>query len=115
MRAMSHNRIVTTMFIGIVWLCGVQAICAQDWAQWRGPNRDGVVKDFAAPDKWPEKLKLIWKAEVGSGYSSPVVSKERAWIHTRKGEEEVVSCLDLNTGKILWSKNYPVAFSKNPA
>jgi outer membrane protein assembly factor BamB len=110
---MSNKRIATAIFISIVWLCVVQVISAQDWAQWRGPNRDGVVKDFVAPVKWPEKLKLIWKTEVGSGYSSPVVSKDRAWIHARKGEEEVVSCLDLKTGKILWSKSYPVAFTKN--
>jgi outer membrane protein assembly factor BamB len=90
-----------------------QIISAQDWAQWRGPNRDGVAKDFAAPVHWPEKLKMIWKTEVGSGYSSPVVSKDRAWIHTRRGEEEVVSCLDLKTGKTLWSKSYTVAFTKN--
>jgi outer membrane protein assembly factor BamB len=90
-----------------------QAVAAQDWAQWRGPNRDGVVKDFVTPTQWPEKLKLIWKTEVGSGYSSPVVSNGRAWIHTRKGEEEAVSCVDLKTGKILWIKTYTVAFTKN--
>jgi outer membrane protein assembly factor BamB len=90
-----------------------QTVAAQDWAQWRGPNRDGVVKDFVTPTQWPEKLKLIWKTEVGSGYSSPVVSNGRAWIHTRKGEEEAVSCVDLKTGKILWIKSYTVAFTKN--
>jgi outer membrane protein assembly factor BamB len=90
-----------------------QTVAAQDWAQWRGPNRDGVVKDFVTPTQWPEKLKLIWKTEVGSGYSSPVVSNGRAWIHTRKGEEEAVSCVDLKTGKILWIKTYTVAFTKN--
>jgi len=110
---MPDKRIVTAIFISVFWLCGVQAISAQDWAQWRGPNRDGVARDFVAPAQWPDKLKLIWKTEVGSGYSSPVVSKDRAWIHTRRGEEEVVSCLDLKTGKTLWSKSYTVAFTKN--
>ncbi len=84
-----------------------------DWPQWRGPNRDGAVKDFVAPAVWPEKLKLVWKTEVGSGYSSPVVSKDRAWIHTRKAEDEVVSCVDLKTGKVVWSRSYPAAFAKN--
>jgi outer membrane protein assembly factor BamB len=101
------------LFCCLSLVCLVQSARAQDWSQWRGPNRDGVVRDFAAPTVWPEKLKLVWKTEVGSGYSSPVVSKDRAWIHTRKGEEETVSCLDLKTGKIVWSKNYPVAFAKN--
>jgi outer membrane protein assembly factor BamB len=107
---MPHRKIPSILFAAVA---AFQIVPAQDWAQWRGPNRDGVVKDFVAPAKWPEKLKLIWKTEVGSGYSSPVVSKDRAWIHTRRGEEEVVSCLDLKTGKILWTKSYPVAFTKN--
>jgi outer membrane protein assembly factor BamB len=99
--------------IALAMVIAAQIAIAQDWTQWRGPNRDGVVKDFVAPAAWPEKLKLIWKTEVGSGYSSPVVSKDRAWIHTRKGEEEVVSCLDLKAGKLVWSKSNPVAFTKN--
>jgi outer membrane protein assembly factor BamB len=86
---------------------------AQDWPQWRGPARDGVVTNFAAPTKWPEKLKLVWKTPVGSGYSSPVVSKDKAWVHSRSNNEEVVSCLDLKTGKLLWSKSYAVPFKKN--
>ncbi|HKQ79922.1 MAG TPA: PQQ-binding-like beta-propeller repeat protein [Blastocatellia bacterium] len=99
--------------IALTMVIAAQVASAQDWTQWRGPNRDGVVKDFVAPAAWPEKLKLIWRTEVGSGYSSPVVSKDRAWIHTRKGEEEVISCLDLKTGKLVWSKSHPVAFTKN--
>jgi outer membrane protein assembly factor BamB len=107
---MPNRKILPILFIAVA---AIQTVSAQDWTQWRGPNRDGVVKDFTSPSVWPEKLKLIWKTEVGSGYSSPVVSKDRAWIHSRKGEEEVVSCLDLKTGKIVWSKSYPVAFAKN--
>jgi outer membrane protein assembly factor BamB len=99
--------------ISVAAVAAFQTVSAQDWPQWRGPNRDGLAGDFMAPAQWPEKLNLIWKTEVGSGYSSPVVSKDRAWIHSRKGEEEVVSCLDLKTGKILWSRSYPVAFNKN--
>lgn len=86
---------------------------AQDWPQWRGANRDGVVKDFVAPAAWPEKLKQVWKMPVGSGYSSPVVSKDRAWIHSRDNNEETVTCLNLKTCKILWRKAEPVAFTKN--
>lgn len=86
---------------------------AQDWTQWRGPNRDGVVANFTAPTAWPEKLKLLWKTPVGSGYSSPIVSQSKAWVFSRKDETEVVSCLDLKTGKILWSQSYGVPFKQN--
>lgn len=106
------NRVAASSALSAVMLAVLPAF-AQDWPQWRGPRRDGVVAGFAAPAAWPEKLKLEWKAPVGSGYSSPVVSQGNAWIHSRKDEEEVVSCVDLNTGKVLWTAAYPVAFTKN--
>lgn len=84
-----------------------------EWNQWRGPDRDGGVRTFTPPASWPQRLSLKWKVAVGGGYSSPVVSASRIYVHTRRNEEEVVECLDLNTGKPKWSKSYPVAFAKN--
>ena len=93
-------------------LCGVEAT-AQEWAQWRGPARDGVVKGFAAPKVWPKALVQKWKVAVGGGYSSPVVAGGRVFLHTRQGEQEVVSAFDLATGKTAWTKSYDAAFDKN--
>ena len=39
---------------------------AQNWPQWRGPNRDGISSAFSEPRAWPEKLKLKCKVNVGS-------------------------------------------------
>lgn len=91
----------------------VFAAVAQDWPQWRGPARDGVVQGFVAPAAWPKTLQLAWKTPVGGGYSSPVVAGPTAYVHTRQGEEEVVLGLDLETGKIRWRGGYPAPFDKN--
>ena len=88
---------------------------AQDWNQWRGPTRDGVIASFNAPGTWPDKLKPVWKVEVGIGHSSPVVVGKRVFVHSRKDENEVVSCFDLDSGKQLWSDNYPTPYKMNPA
>jgi outer membrane protein assembly factor BamB len=88
---------------------------AQDWPQWRGPNRDGVVASFAAPKVWPEKLKTVWKVPVGIGHSSPVVVARRVYLHSRQDENEVASCFDLETGKQLWRDSYPTPYMMNPA
>ncbi|HYV05163.1 MAG TPA: PQQ-binding-like beta-propeller repeat protein [Blastocatellia bacterium] len=88
---------------------------AQDWPQWRGPNRDGVVASFHAPKAWPDKLKTIWKVDVGLGHSSPVVVGRRVYLHSRQDENEVVSCFDLDTGKLLWKDSYPTPYSMHPA
>ena len=83
----------------------------QDWPQWRGPNRDGVVGSFTEPKAWPAQLKLKWKVKVGTGHSSPVVSGRRIYLHSREGENEVVQAIDLDTGKRLWQDSYPVAYT----
>jgi outer membrane protein assembly factor BamB len=92
-------------------VAAAQAVLAQDWPQWRGPNRDGVVGSFTEPKAWPEQLKLKWKVEVGIGHSSPVVSGRRIYLHSREGENEVIQAIDLTTGKQLWQDSYPVAYT----
>jgi outer membrane protein assembly factor BamB len=88
---------------------------AQDWPQWRGPNRDGVITGFTAPATWPAKLKQKWKVQAGVGHSSPVVVGKRVYLHSRVDENEVVRAFDLDTGKQLWQDSYAVAYQINPA
>jgi outer membrane protein assembly factor BamB len=88
---------------------------AQDWPQWRGPHRDGLIASFTAPKAWPDKLKTIWKVPVGIGHSSPVVVGRRVYLFSRQEEDEVASCFDLDTGKVLWRDVYPTPYFMNPA
>ena len=37
---------------------------AQDWPQWRGPNRDAKANNFNAPQDWPAELTQKWKVTV---------------------------------------------------
>lgn len=104
---------ISTAFVLLIIVLYFSPACAQDWPQWRGPNRDGAVRDFTAPESWPSELKPVWKTSVGGGYSSPIVANGKAWIHSRKNDEELVSCLDLETGKIRWTKSYTASFAKN--
>jgi len=88
---------------------------AQDFPQWRGANRDGVIASFTAPKIWPEHLKSKWKVTVGAGHASPLVVGNRVYQHSRQGENEIVSAFDLETGKTLWQDSYPVAYTMNSA
>jgi outer membrane protein assembly factor BamB len=85
----------------------------QDWPQWRGLYRDGIVRGVAPPQTWPKNLKLAWKVQVGEGYSSPVVWGTGVFVHSRDGDNELVSRLNLMNGKAEWKKSYPAAFQKN--
>jgi outer membrane protein assembly factor BamB len=83
----------------------------QDWPQWRGPNRDGVVHGVHVPVKWPRTLKEEWRVFVGEGISSPVVVGDRVYVFTRQKDDELVVCLDLASGKEKWrSEPYPAPY-----
>jgi outer membrane protein assembly factor BamB len=88
---------------------------ATDWPQWRGPNRDGAVSSFSEPKAWPEQLTRKWKVEIGLGYASPLVIDNRIYMFSRQGRDEVMSALDIDSGKVLWRTAYPAPFTMNPA
>ena len=48
------------------WRC-TSSLAAQDWPQWRGPDRDGVITAFREPASWPKSLNKRWQVEVGTG------------------------------------------------
>jgi outer membrane protein assembly factor BamB len=88
---------------------------AQDWPQWRGPNRDANVSDASAPQTWPKTLKEEWKVMVGVGHSSPVVANGKIYVFARQGEEEVLLSLDAATGKEIWRSSQPIAYEMHEA
>lgn len=90
-----------------------QTTFAQDWTQWRGPARDGVVPVANTPASWPASLRRAWRVEIGEGYSSPVVSNGKVFLHARRDPSEVVVAINLADGKILWQQTYSADFKKN--
>lgn len=108
-----------------------------DWAQWRGPNWNGVAIGDA-PLKWSDTENIKWKAAIpGRGHSSPVIWGDRIFVTTsvptsvpaaaaentgqRRGgfgrgsggpqteQKLVLMCLDRKTGKVLWERVAKVA------
>ena len=67
---------------------------AQDWPQWRGPARDGVVPSFQVPESWPESLTPQWEIEVGLGYATPVLVDDHLYVFSRQGDDEIMMALD---------------------
>jgi outer membrane protein assembly factor BamB len=105
---------IAVLLLTIVNAC-LAAFAADDWPQWRGPNRDGQVSGAAIPAVWPKTLKQEWKVNVGVGHSSPVLSNGKIYVFARQGEEEVLLCLDQATGKEIWRASKAVAYKIHPA
>ena len=91
---------------------------AADWAEWRGPARDGISPEKGLPAKWsPAGEGLAWKAPYG-GRSTPVVMANRVYLFNPygKGErlQERLMCLDADTGRVLWERHFNVYLSDVP-
>src|ERR1035437_9871775 len=87
-------------------LLSTGSIMAQDWPQWRGPQRDGKVSGFVVPAKWPTALTQKWKATVGAGDATPALVGDKLYVFARHGAEEITLCLNATDGKELWQNKY---------
>ena len=97
----------------LVFVLGVTSAAAQEWTQFRGPSRDGIVPAAVIPKQWPKSTTRAWTVEIGEGYSSPVVANGRVFLHSRRDPEEIVTAIDVATGKIAWQQKYAAGFTKN--
>lgn len=85
-----------------------------DWPQWRGPQRNGVVRGAKLPVSWPEALpKPKWRTPLGIGYSSPVIAGGMVYIQGRDTQtgQEVCYGIDDKSGKVVWAHSYPSDFA----
>ena len=83
----------------------------QDWPWFAGPTHDGVCRETFLLEKWPAGgPKLLWEMAKGSGYSSPSVAGDLLVYFHRVGDEEVVLCLDAETGVRRWRFAYPTRY-----
>ncbi len=89
-----------------------------DWAEWRGPNRDGISSEKGLPTKWsPTGENLAWKVPYG-GRSAPIAFDNRVCLQNtaEKGEleQERVMCFNADNGKLLWEHRFNVYLSDVP-
>jgi outer membrane protein assembly factor BamB len=85
----------------------LSAASGEDWPQFLGPARNGVyaATDVALP--WPKGgPAVLWKKEIGQGFSGPVVSGGKVILFHRVGDREVVECLNARTGERIWMSDY---------
>ncbi len=93
----------------------LSALGAQEWSQWRGPERDGVIPASSEPREWPEELTRKWRVHVGIGHASPLLVDNRVYIFTRQGEQEVVLCLNFASGAEIWHDAYEAPYTMHQA
>lgn len=97
--------------LGLALLSFAVDLHAGDWTEFRGPTGQGIVEDGRLPTEWGPAKNVNWKQAIpGTGWSSPVIHRDRIFLTTAvpvpgsktKDQSLRVLCLDLKSGKTRW-------------
>ena len=98
-------------FIAIVFVCGVVSLRAENWPQWRGPERNGISTEKNLPVKWSASENVSWKLAMPAwSGSTPIVWGTRIFLNVAddlKSAEAITLhlwCVDRDKGTILWQR-----------
>ncbi|MCX7826842.1 MAG: PQQ-like beta-propeller repeat protein [Verrucomicrobiae bacterium] len=89
-------------------LLALASICpADDWPRWRGPRLNGISDERGWFAPWPAAgPKVLWRASVGTGFSSFAVSQGRVFTMGNTNGMDSVWCFDAASGRVLWRHSY---------
>ncbi len=101
--------------VSLIFLFSTVPLLADDWPQFGGPNRDGVWRETGILQTFPtDGLKVSWRAPVGNGLSSPIVSEGRVFLCDAESKKpqawERMHCFDEKSGKLLWTHTDEVSY-----
>ncbi len=89
-------------------------VTAADWTDFRGPQRDGVIRGVAIATDWnASPPKQLWRQRVGPAWSSVIVVENRLFTQEQRGDEEAVVCYDAVTGQEIWAHEDAARFSES--
>lgn len=97
------------LLAGALWAgTGSRPASAEDWPSWRGPARNGISSETDWTDRWPpEGPRIVWRAEVGTGFSSFAVAGGRAFTLGHADGKDTLFCFDAPSGRVLWTHSWP--------
>ena len=103
--------ILTLFALALPLLVLRQQLPAADWPEFLGPSRNNISPETGLRKSLSESgVPLIWKKQIGTGYSAPSIRDSQLVLHHRLGDQEIVEAFDAATGKSQWKTAYPTHF-----
>lgn len=109
-RPMKHrptsNRLARKMLAGFAVMLTTSTLYTQanDWYQWRGPNRDGIAKESMLLDQWPESgPEIAYRTKgLGSGMASVAIYGGLLYTIGNSDGQTTLHCLNQADGSVAW-------------
>lgn len=83
-----------------------------DWPNWRGANFEGKSATTGIQTDWTNGLKKLWHVNYlcqdksTASWSSPVIQGNRLIVPGRDEKNDLVFCINAETGELIWSGSY---------
>ena len=90
-----------------------------DWPNWRGPAFDGKSTTTGIKTDWSQGLKKLWQIDFlcqdksTASWSAAVVQGNRLVVPGRDEKNDLVFCLNPETGELIWKGSYEAEAKTN--
>jgi outer membrane protein assembly factor BamB len=81
---------------------------AADWPTFGGPFRTHTSEEQTFRVDWEsDEPEVLWKLDIGLGYSSVIEYKGRAYCQGYENGKNTLLCVDAEKGDVIWKHQYP--------
>jgi len=86
----------------------LQTVTPEDFPQFLGPQRDARVRGVRLKRDWQaHPPRLVWRHEIGAGWSTLAAVNGFAVTLEQRGADELVTCYEVTSGKPRWFHAIP--------
>jgi outer membrane protein assembly factor BamB len=104
-----------TINLFFVFIITTQLLISANWPNFLGPNRDGISTESGLELEWVKHPPVIkWEFLLNDGgFTGPCVANNKVYVINRSEDQDIVTALDLKTGKVIWTFKYFEGGKKN--
>jgi len=93
-----------TILLAILLAPAISGV-ADNWPQWRGPDRSDVSKETGLLKEWPSGgPRRVWLYKnAGNGYSGPAIANGKLFTMGTRDGTEILLALNADSGEEIWT------------